>query len=444
MSVLTRARKIERHLKTKCVYSISINMFSGVTLTKGNTYLEFTIQDVDLAVVNAIRRIILSEIPNVAIGFDPFNPDQNDIDILVNQTALHNEFLGHRISLLPVCFDEATIDAYDPLEYAFEIKVTNTTNEPIDVTTKDIQVLRSASGSAASIMDGEPVDQALRDAIFPVNAITNDPILITRLKPSQGEQLHVRFRARKGIARTHARWSPVSLCTYEFVVDDKAAKAALDELMGSDEAKDAKQRAILKNRFETLDRQKYYVKNDKHEPSMFQFKVESECRLSPVSIVNKAWTVLKDKVARLQQAMNAGTGTGVDTTVCRLDRINELDDFYAWTIFDEDHTLGNLLQSMLFNLLVPSQHLTFIGYHQPHPLERTIVIKLKFPSDHATPTDVLTDGLRQVMATLDTLTAKWQDVTSATTAASAAASAVAAAPPPPKKKRAPRAATKAA
>ena len=64
--------------------------------------LDFEIRDVDVSIVNALRRVILAEYPTVAIAFDPYDSSQNDINIKINTTALHNEFTGHRISLVPV------------------------------------------------------------------------------------------------------------------------------------------------------------------------------------------------------------------------------------------------------------------------------------------------------------------------------------------------------
>lgn len=387
-------------------------MFSDISLTKNGKLAQFVIKDLDLAVVNAARRVILSEIPNVAISFDAYKPELNDIDILKNESALHNEFLGHRISLIPLCFDAATIETFDPMQFTFTLHVKNELDRPIDVTTKDIQVMYNAPNGEHTILGvANMAPQQLRDTIFPVDDITGDPILITRLKPDvnhskQGEELHVTFRARKGIARTHARWSPVSLCTYEFVVDEEEAAKAKDALLASDEAKqDAKQKAILLNRFETLDRQRYYKKNAKHEPSEFKFSVESECRMSPVYIVNKAWDVLLAKIDRLIRAL---AEDDPDPSVCKLDRINDLDDFYAWSIYDEDHTIGNLLQSLMFNMLIPAKRIEYIGYHQPHPLERYIVVKIKFTTEtSAFPLRILLEGLAGVQKTLTDAKNAW-------------------------------------
>ena len=62
----------------------------------------FDIYDIDLAIINSIRRIIISEIeiPGM-IGEN--NPT---IDIISNNGPLHNEYLIHRIGLIPICLKE--------------------------------------------------------------------------------------------------------------------------------------------------------------------------------------------------------------------------------------------------------------------------------------------------------------------------------------------------
>ncbi len=62
-----------------------------------------------------------------------------DIKIEVNTSELHNEFLGHRLSLLPIHYPPRDISTYVKDKYDFILDVTNKGNESIDVTTKDIK-----------------------------------------------------------------------------------------------------------------------------------------------------------------------------------------------------------------------------------------------------------------------------------------------------------------
>ena len=55
----------------------------------------------DKSLVNAIRRVLLTDIPTV--GFQIYeNGENNDIHMIINNSSLHNEMLLHRIALIPL------------------------------------------------------------------------------------------------------------------------------------------------------------------------------------------------------------------------------------------------------------------------------------------------------------------------------------------------------
>eukprot|EP00877_Chromochloris_zofingiensis_P013168 jgi/Chrzof1/8104/UNPLg00149.t1 len=109
-----------------------------------NRAITFSISGLDVAIINSIRRVILSEVPNAGIPFHTYHPAQDGpgVRVLENDSVLHSEIVGHRLSLVPVCMDEQQLQALQsdekfnvPCRYRFEIRVTNKTNSPMDVTT---------------------------------------------------------------------------------------------------------------------------------------------------------------------------------------------------------------------------------------------------------------------------------------------------------------------
>lgn len=65
--------------------------------------LEFN--HVDVSFVNALRRILLAEIPTVAI---------ETVYIMDNTSIIHDEVLAHRLGLIPIHVDARRLDIYDP------------------------------------------------------------------------------------------------------------------------------------------------------------------------------------------------------------------------------------------------------------------------------------------------------------------------------------------
>ena len=55
--------------------------------------LKFTMTDINVSLMNAIRRTVLSDIPTVVIKTTPY--EENKANIITNTTRLNNEILKH-------------------------------------------------------------------------------------------------------------------------------------------------------------------------------------------------------------------------------------------------------------------------------------------------------------------------------------------------------------
>jgi len=273
--------------------------------------------------------------------------------------------------LLPVHLTSEEIENYDPENpIKFKINVKNTGFEILDVTTNDIVIEQH----------GVKLDT---QRVFPLHPFTNDAILITKLKPNLyskniGEELDVEMTIRKGTAQTHARWSPVSTCTYFNIINEEAADAAYQKALS--ELPPNSNRDSFKNQFDNLDKQRYFYTNKYNEANQFRFIIESECNLTPYYLFDKAIRILKEKVTSLVTNDKKYIVNLLNNTAENNDDedIGDLNKIYIVVIENEDHTLGNFLQSMIFNMLHREQKMVdYIGYFKPHPLQNDIVFKIK-------------------------------------------------------------------
>lgn len=168
-------------------------------------YAKFELRDTDASIANALRRVMIAEVPTIAIDL---------VEIEVNSSVLNDEFIAHRLGLIPLTSDRAMAmrfsrdcDACDgdgQCEFCsveFHLRVKCMTDQTLDVTSKDL------ISSDPTVV---PVDVADPSADSP----DHRGIIIVKLR--RGQELKLRAIARKGIAKDHAKWSPAATVTFMY------------------------------------------------------------------------------------------------------------------------------------------------------------------------------------------------------------------------------------
>jgi DNA-directed RNA polymerase alpha subunit len=344
-------------------------MFKNYSYESKSDKHSFDIHDMDLAIANSIRRIILTEIP--IIGF--YGEDEPTIDILINTGPLHNEFMKHRIGLIPINVSEKITDIYNDNDYKFNLNILNNGSSTINITTANF---------TGSYKDQELTASELNE-LFPPNPITKDHILITRLRT--GEEMHFNANAIKRNAKTNASFSAVSLANFYFIED--ATEAAKNDNI--------------------LDKQRSYVKNQYGDPILLKFEIESVNKLSYVYLFSKAIDIL---IAKLNLLI-----TNIENNDIFIEQVPNNPFSVNFHIENEDDTLGNVIQSLLHNKYIRStiKHkgliCSYVGYICPHPLKQLMIVRLTLEdqTDSEKFKQFLIDNCYEIIRTLDIIKTEW-------------------------------------
>ncbi|KAM0676114.1 DNA-directed RNA polymerase core subunit rpc40 [Gurleya vavrai] len=155
-------------------------------------FLEFDLINVDCSIANALRRIIMSEIPTLAI---------HNVTIKKYSGALTEEIICHRIGLIPLLVDPSNFQfVEDELNeknaLTFVLKKENNGKEIMTVFSDDIQ--------------WKPVGKQ-SEWVGDVKFRSGVPIT----KLGKGDFLDFEMSAIKNVGKVHAKWSPVCPVFYK-------------------------------------------------------------------------------------------------------------------------------------------------------------------------------------------------------------------------------------
>lgn len=289
--------------------------------------VKFTLTDTDISVANAWRRVILAEVSSMAVEI---------VNVEDNHSVLFDEFIAHRIGLLPLSAtgvgdippDESFgfrehrhCNCFDGCPYCtveFTLDVNNGEDKVLNVTHFDIK-------QSDTYVREAPEEHAVRCLPLPDPSLDratdakDNGILITKLKQDQGVRMV--FLARKGIPKHHAKFMPVATCSFKYqniikLDDDMVNGLTLDESIEFVESCPRHVFTLEHDRVkldkladciqcdECVAKSKEFGKKGlvtvKHDPNIFYFTVESVTPDGPrsaIDVVRAAMRVLDYKYA---------------------------------------------------------------------------------------------------------------------------------------------------
>jgi DNA-directed RNA polymerase II subunit RPB3 len=322
--------------------------------------LKFDVTNCNTSFLNSLRRLIITNI--TTIGFHTDDYQTSDLKVLTNTSSLHNEFLLHRIGLIPIFSKD--IENYDPSNYKFTLNVKNETQQIINVKTDDFEIMNLTTNVKENT-----------ELFFPKNEITNDHILITRLKPgndSNGEHIHIEGKSTKGIGADHVKFSPVSNVLFTNKIDAEKMNIALTKYL----AENTGDPDILTHKFNLEESQRHFYTDANDDPNQFEFNIETRGVLEPHIILIEGLKQLLNKLNKFNVEFNKSLLNN-DSSI-EIKNSPSLMKAFDITVHNETHTLGHVLQSYV-NLLNSEKNI-FVGYINPHPLEKKIIFRVKVES----------------------------------------------------------------
>ncbi|XP_054456306.1 DNA-directed RNA polymerases I and III subunit RPAC1 [Anoplopoma fimbria] len=286
--------------------------------------MEFDMVGIDAAIANAFRRILLAEVPTMAI---------EKVFIYNNTSIVQDEVLAHRLGLVPIKADPRLFEYKSTGEEPAE-------EEGSEIDTIQLQLkIKCSRNPRASKDSADPRELYLNHMVYSrdikwvpignqadvfadsVIGPVHDDILIAQLRP--GQELDVVMHCVKGIGKDHAKFSPVATASYRLLPDitllepvegEKAERLKRCFSRGVIDIQDVNGKKVAKvvnSRLDTCSREVLRHDDLKNTVKLgrlrdhFIFTVESTGILPPDVLVTEAIKVLMVKCQRFQNELDS-------------------------------------------------------------------------------------------------------------------------------------------
>lgn len=273
--------------------------------------LDFEVIGIDASIANALRRIMLAEVPTIAI---------EHVWIAVNSSIIQDEVLAHRVGLIPIKIDPTKLEYVvdneetdkDTIVFHFDVECKNQYSGKIKHNGEKEYVNEIALSSSLSWQPQGNQAEIFLEGVAPVH----DDIVVAKMKP--GQRIEFEAHCRKGVGKDHTKFSPVATASYrllpEITFDGPVTGERAQELksmcpMGVFDIEDmggvgtvvaARPRdCTMCRECIRLDGWKDTVRL-KRKADHFIFSIESSGCIPPETIFREAINILKEKSLKFQ------------------------------------------------------------------------------------------------------------------------------------------------
>lgn len=331
---------------------------------KGLMY--FTISSCNVSVINSIRRTILSDIPVIALKTEPHNEVSEKLTstiIFKNTTTLTNEIIKQRLGCIPVHIKVSDNILIENL--VVELDVVNKSEDIIFVTTDDIKIKDMATNNY--------LKESNVKKIFPPNKITNNFILINRLKPKiskfqNGEQLKCISKLVKSTSKLNSQHNVCSTIGYQNTIDNvKSTEAWMiykDKLVK--EGTSVGELDDIEQNWFNHNAKRYFV------PDSFDFNLETIGIYSNQELVKIACNILITRMENLKKIIQENKIVIEE---------NSINTKYSFDIIlpEISYTIGKMLEYLFYDrFFEKSKTFSYVGFIKKHPHDDDSIIRIVF------------------------------------------------------------------
>jgi DNA-directed RNA polymerase subunit L len=296
--------------------------------------LDNSTNELKISFANALRRTFISNIETYII-----NP--NNTIIYENNSIYSNEFLKHRLSLIPI------ISNIPDLKY-----------ENIVLTCK--------KNNTDEIIENILVSDFIVNNIEDNSIINNDTffkftsILLAKLKTNNFISFECKL-TKNNAENGGSFFSPVCGCIYTFEIDTKEVENVTKNMSLKD-----------KTSFNLEENERIYKKNKIGAPLIYKFNMEMTGSYDSKTTINMGISELINKLNITSSQFN-----NLDNSTKIRERSTN-DEFYYFVIDEENETLGELLSTYIMD----DERVFYCGYVIEHPLKKNILLKIKLKDDN--------------------------------------------------------------
>ncbi|CAE6453937.1 unnamed protein product [Rhizoctonia solani] len=279
--------------------------------------VDFDLVGVDASIANAFRRILIAEVPTVAI---------ENVYIWNNTSVIQDEVLAHRLGLVPIRADPALLDfpdsAVGPTDrntLVFKLSVTCSRNPGVPKDETDPAVLYKNANVLSGHMEWNGVGEQVNDFGNNPPRPHNPKILLAKLRP--GQELEMELHCVKGVGQDHAKFSPVATASYRLMphvifrqpipphLCDKFVSCFPSGVFAVEQGANGQKKVVAKDmRKDTVSRE--VLRHKEFEGMIeltrirdfFMFRIESSGSIPAPNLMPMAVDVMRQKISKLKAA----------------------------------------------------------------------------------------------------------------------------------------------